>query len=131
MPNHPFFFKNLEDIYLNLSKKFNLPIIASREIYFINKDMHEAHAALLCIGEKTYVNEKNSKKFTDEHYLKNSDEMVHIYSDLPEALENNYNFPFRCNFRPLLSKPNLPNISSDKGGNADETLKKYTVNGRI
>ena len=89
--------KNLEEIFLNLSGKFKLPIIASREIYYINKDMYEAHDALLCIGEKTYVDEKNRKKFTDEHYLKNSEEMKQIYDDLPEALENNYLFPFRFN----------------------------------
>ena len=49
--------------------------------------------------------------------------------DLPEALENNYNFVFRCNFRPFSSKPILPNISSDKEGNADEILKKNSVEG--
>jgi DNA polymerase-3 subunit alpha len=41
--------------------------------------------------------------------------MSELFADLPEALENNYNFPFRCNFRPLFSKPILPNISSEKG----------------
>ena len=86
--------------------------------------MHEAHDALICIKNKTYVNEKNRIKFSDQHYLKNDNEMSELFSDLPEALENNYNFPFRCCFRPLFSKPILPNISSEKGGNADEILKK-------
>ena len=31
--------------------------------------------------------------------------MSELFSDIPEALENNYNFPLRCNFRPLFSKP--------------------------
>ena len=44
--------------------------------------------------------------------------MSELFSDLPEALENNYNFPLRCSFRPLFSKPILPNISSSKDGNA-------------
>ena len=39
--------KNLEEIFLNLSGKFKLPIIASREIYYIDQGMHEAHDALL------------------------------------------------------------------------------------
>ena len=51
-------------------------------------------------------------------------EMSKLFSDLPEALENNYNLPFRCNFKPEFSKPVLPNISSEKGGNADEILTK-------
>ena len=55
--------------------------------------------------------------------------MSELFSDLPEALENNYNFPLRCNFRPLFSNPILPNISSEKGGNADDILKKDSIAG--
>ena len=115
----------------NLSKSLSLkiPLIATNEVFYLTKDMYEAHDALICIKNKTYVNEKNRIKLSDQHYFKDNSEMSELFADLPEALENNYNFPFRCNFRPLLSKPNLPNISSDKGGNADETLKKYTEEG--
>ena len=91
--------------------------------------MHEAHDALICIKNKTYVNEKNRTRFSNQHYLKNNSEMIELFSDLPEALENNYNFPIRCSFRPLFSKPILPNISSEKGGNAEEILKKDSLDG--
>ena len=91
--------------------------------------MHEAHDALICIGNKTYINEKNRIRFSDQHYLKNDIEMSELFADLPVALENNYNFVYRCNFRPLLSKPILPNISSAKDGDADETLRKDTYLG--
>ena len=91
--------------------------------------MHEAHDALICIGTKTYINEKNRIKYSDQHYFKTDEEMSKLFSDLPEALENNYNLPFRCNFRPVFSKPVLPNISSEKGGNADEILTKESEEG--
>ena len=77
----------------------------------------------------SYVNEKNRLKFSNQHYLKNNLEMSTLFSDLPEALSNNYNFPYRCSFRPLISKPILPNISSEKGGNADEVLRKDSLDG--
>ena len=89
--------------------------------------MHEAHDALICIKNKTYINEKNRLKLSNHHYLKNDVEMSELFSDLPEALENNYNFPFRCSFKPSFSKPILPNISSEKGGNAEEILKKEAL----
>jgi DNA polymerase-3 subunit alpha len=75
------------------------------------------------------VNDKTRKKFTNEHYLKTNEEMSKLFSDLPEALTNNYNFPFRCNFKPEFSKPVLPNISSEKGGNADEILVTESLEG--
>ena len=91
--------------------------------------MHEAHDALTCIGSKTYVNEKNRIKYSNQHYFKSNEEMSKLFSDLPEALENNFNLPFKCNFRPQFSKPVLPNISSKKGGSADEILKKDSLDG--
>ena len=75
--------------------------------------MHDAHEALICIGKKTYLNDKNRVTFSNQHYLKSSDEMNKLFSDLPEALENNYNLPLRCSFRTLPSKPILPNISTE------------------
>ena len=115
----------------NLKKSLDLeiPIIATNEVFYLDKEMHEAHDALICIGNKTYVNEKNRLRFTDQHYLKTNLEMSELFADLPEALENNYNFPLRCSYRPLFSNPILPNISSDKDGNADAILKKDSLEG--
>ncbi len=118
-----------EKFNLKKSSDLEIPIIATNEVFYLNKDMHEAHDALLCIGNKTYVNEKNRLRLTDQHYLKTNSEMSELFADLPEALENNYNFPLRCNFRPMFSNPNLPNISSSKDGNADEILKKDSLDG--
>ena len=118
-----------EKFNLELSSKIKIPIIATNEVYYLTSDMHEAHDALTCIGNKTYVNEKNRIKYSDQHYFKSDDEMSQLFSDLPEALENNFNLPFKCNFRPQLSKPVLPNISSEKEGSADEILKKNSLDG--
>ena len=121
--------KAFEKFNLKKSSDLEIAIIATNEVFYISKDMHEAHDALICIGNKTYVNEKNRLRFTNQHYLKKNSEMLELFSDLPEALENNYNFPLRCNYRPLFSKPNLPNISSNEDGNADEILKKDSFAG--
>ena len=118
-----------EKFNLTKSLQIKIPVIATTEVFYINKDMYEAHDALMCIKNKTYLNDKNRIKFTDQHYLKDNSEMSNLFSDIPEALENNYNFPYRCNFTPSFSKPILPNISSEKDGNADEILKKNSIFG--
>ena len=120
---------SFEKFNLKKSSNFEIPLIATNEIFYINKDIYEAHDALICIKNKTYVSEKNRLKLSDQHYFKNDVEMSELFSDIPEALENNYNFPFRCSFKPSSSKPILPNISSDKGGNADDILKKDSIEG--
>ena len=83
-----------EKFNLEQSLKIKIPIIATNEVYYLTPDMHEAHDALTCIGSKTYVNEKNRIKYSNQHYFKSNEEMSKLFSDLPEALENNFNLPF-------------------------------------
>ncbi len=120
---------SFEKFNLKKSLDLEIPVIATNEVFYLNKEMHEAHDALICIGNKTYVSEKNRLRFSDQHYFKNDFEMIELFSDIPEALENNYNFPLRCSFRPMFSNPILPNISNDKVGNADDILKKDSLEG--
>ena len=62
--------KNFENYFLNNSKTLNIPIIATQEVFYIQKEMYEAHDALRCIGEKSFVEEKNRLKLSDQHFLK-------------------------------------------------------------
>ena len=52
---------SFEKFNLSLSSKLEIPIIATNEVFYSNKDMYEAHDALICIKNKTYINEKNSR----------------------------------------------------------------------
>ena len=121
--------RSFEQFNLQKSEELKIPIIATNEVFYLDKNMHEAHDALICIGNKSYINDKNRKKFSDQHYFKTNFEMQELFSDLPEALTNNYNFPFRCSFKPEFSKPVLPNISSESGISADEILVNESIEG--
>ena len=121
--------KNLENFNLNISRELNIPIIASHEVYYLDQDLYAAHDALMCIGSKDYINNKNRLKLSRNHYLKNDNEMRQLFFDLPEALENNFNLSTRCSYRPVTSKPLLPNIGSKYNFTADEILKKEAEEG--
>ena len=82
--------------------------------------MYEAHDAYICVGQKTYVNDIKRLRYSEEHYFKSDSEMAELFSDLPEALENNKNLVFRCNYRPLTSKPMLPNFNTESSNVNDE-----------
>jgi len=121
--------KLFEKFLLHTAKKLDLPIIATNEVYYLDKDMHEAHDAYLCIGEKTYVNVKDRRKYSKQHYLKNSEEMYELFKDLPDALKNNENFHLRISYRPKNSAPILPNIQKTDSKNVDEVLKEESTLG--
>ena len=91
--------------------------------------MAEAHDALICIGEKTFVDDKNRKKFKNNHYLKNSNDLEDLFKDIPEALENNYNFPKKFSFKPKNTKPILPSLTLGKNKTAEEELLAQAQSG--
>ena len=106
--------KNYEIFLLKISSSYDLPLIASQEVYYLDKDMSEAHDVLICIGEKQFADDQNRFRYSKEHYLKKTNDLEKLFKDIPEALENNYNFPLRFSFKPKKSKPILPSISNNK-----------------
>ncbi len=121
--------KNFENHLLNVSKSSQIPLIATQEVFYLDKDMYEAHDALTCIGKKNFVDDENRFKFSNQHFLKNHEELEKLYSDIPEALENNYNFHLRFNFKPNKSKPILPSITNDNLTSPKEELTKQAQEG--
>ena len=121
--------KNFENHLLNVSKSTQIPLIATQEVFYLDKDMYEAHDALTCIGKKNFVDDENRFKFSNQHFLKNHEELEKLYSDIPEALENNYYFHLRFNFKPNKSKPILPSITNDNLNSPKEELTKQAQEG--
>jgi len=121
--------KNFENHLLNLSKILDIPLIATQEVFYMRDNMYEAHDALTCIGEKKFIDDNNRFKYSDQHYLKKNEELLKLYSDIPEALENNYNFHLRFNYKPKKSKPILPSIANDQNSSPEEELIRQATIG--
>ena len=113
---------NFEKYMLNISSKFEIPIIASQEVFYLEPNMAEAHDALICIGEKQFIDDKNRFRYNNQHFLKDNEEILKLYKDIPEALKNNYNFPLRFNFKPKKSQPILPSILNKENISPEDEL---------
>ena len=81
---------------IKIANKLKIKVIATNDSHYISNYDVESHDALLCIGEKTYVDEANRKKYSDQHFIRPNVELKRLYSDIPEALENNFE---TCYFR--------------------------------
>ena len=121
--------KNYEDFLLSVSSELKLPLISSQEVFYIKEEMAEAHDALICVGEKSFVDDKNRKKFRYNHFLRNSRDLKDLFKDIPEALENNYNFPKKFSFKPKNTKPILPSLELGKNKTAEEELLTQAQSG--
>ncbi|MEO1708777.1 MAG: DNA polymerase III subunit alpha [Pseudomonadota bacterium] len=97
-----------EDALLSLAYALELPLVATNEAYFATPSDYDAHDALLCIADGRYIVEDDRRRVTPEHYLKSEADMVALFEDLPEALENTVEIAKRCHYRPLGKSPILP-----------------------
>ena len=114
--------ENYENFIIELSAKYQIPLIATQEVFYLTQDMHEAHDALVCIGEKNFVENTNRFQYSNQHYFKKNEDLTQLFNDIPEALENNYNFPYRFDFKPKKSAPVLPTIQTKENVTVKQEL---------
>ncbi len=100
--------RTVEPLLLKLAYDLDLPIVATNEPYFAGADDFEAHDALLCIAEGSFVAVDDRRRLSPEHYFKTGDQMRALFADLPEALDNTVEIARRCAYRPLQRQPILP-----------------------
>ncbi len=110
----------IESDLINLAYEFDIPLVATNEVYFPTRDMHEAHDALICIAAGKAVAEEDRRKLTPEHYFKSAAEMKALFADLPEAIDNTLVVAQRCAYRVRTHAPILPNFTSDPADEAAE-----------
>ena len=98
------------------------PLVATNDVYFADRDMHEAHDALLCISDGVFVGQDERRRVTPEHRFKSSVEMRDLFADLPEACDNTLDIARRCAFLVKKRDPILPSFSTGAGRSEAEEM---------
>ena len=107
--------KATERGHMEIAYAMNLPLVATNDVYFPNSDMYEAHDALICIADGAYVDQQEARRrLTAQHYFKSPQEMVTLFADLPEAIENTVEIAKRCAFMAYRRDPILPRFADDE-----------------
>ncbi|MDE0849774.1 DNA polymerase III subunit alpha [Yoonia sp.] len=93
----------------------NIPLVATNDVYFPKTGLYEAHDALICISDGSYVDQQEPRRrLTPQHYMKTPQEMVTLFADLPEAVENSVEIAKRCAFKVYKRDPILPKFADDE-----------------
>jgi DNA polymerase-3 subunit alpha len=119
----------LEEKFLNLAVKKNIPIVATNHVYFLKKEMYEAQDILSCIYDGALQNDKDRLKNSPSQYLKTQQEFLELFSDLPEALENSINIARKCHTMAFERPPTLPKFSNEIDFDEKTELKKQSYEG--
>ncbi|KFB73365.1 MAG: DNA polymerase III subunit alpha [Candidatus Accumulibacter phosphatis] len=84
----------------------------------------------MCIAEGYMLGDpRRPSLYTEEQYFKSPDEMVELFADLPEALENSVEIAKRCNLQIILGKSYLPAFPTPDGVTLDDYLRQEAVTG--
>lgn len=118
-----------EDNFIKLAYDYNIPLVATNNCYFYAKEMFEAQDALSCIADARYVSETNRPKLTPEHYFKSEDEMIELFKDLPEAIENSVNIAHKISVMAHTRKPTLPHFDLPEGVSEAEEMARIAREG--
>lgn len=101
--------------HIEMAYAMELPLVATNDVYFPKPDMYEAHDALICIAEGAYVDQQEARRrLTPQHYFKSQEEMITLFADLPEAIENTIEIAKRCAFKVYKRDPILPKFADDE-----------------
>ncbi len=118
-----------ETSLIDLAYAKDLPLVATNDVHFGKEDMYEAHDALLCIADGSFVSQDDRRRLTREHRFKTPAEMAAQFADLPEALDNTIEIARRCAWRPMKRKPILPVFVPESGRVPEEELKVQAEEG--
>ena len=113
-----------------MGRELDIPLVATNDTHYINREDAKAHDLLLCIGRNTSIyDEKRMKMAGDFFYLKSPEEMAEIYRDIPEALENTENIARMCNLELEFGRLHLPEIELPPGKTPDQFLADICCQG--
>jgi DNA polymerase III subunit alpha len=113
-----------------LSAKYNVKLIATNDVHFINAEDAEAHDRLICINTAKDVDDPNRLRYSKQEYIKSEAQMLNIFSDIPESVENVAGLvakveKYKLDHDPIMPEFDLPPEFTDK----DEYLRHITYIG--
>jgi DNA polymerase-3 subunit alpha len=139
---------HVNKVLISFAHKYNVKIVASNNVYYLNKEDANAHDILLCVkdGEMQATPKGNGRGYrygfpNDEFYFKSSRQIQELFADLPEAIDNITDLidkiePYTLSREVLLPKFDIPiefidEKDKEDGGNVGENayLRHLTYEG--
>ncbi|QEM67598.1 DNA polymerase III subunit alpha [Geobacter sp. FeAm09] len=116
---------------LEVAAELQLPLVATNDCHYLNREDARAHEVLLCIQTGKTMSDPTHMKFTaDEFYVKSPEEMARAFSYAPEAIANTVAIAGRCELElPLGKEYFFPHFEPPAGKTHDEMLEHLATEG--
>ncbi len=104
-----------------LATELDLPVVATNDVRFLKSSNFDAHEVRVCINQGRVIDDsRRPKDYTNQQYLRSTDEMLALFVDIPEATANTVEIAKRCNLKLTLGKNFLPDFPVPEGMSLDE-----------
>ena len=119
--------KEVNKILLQFAKKYNIKVVATNDVHFVEEEHGEAHDRLICISTGKDLDDPQRMHYTMQEWLKTPAEMGRIFSDVPEALENTQEIVDKVEAYSIDSDPIMPVFPIPEDfGTEDEYRQRFT-----
>ena len=122
-----------EETYLHaaveLAARVDLPVVATNEVVFLTPEDFDAHEIRVAIHDGFTLDDKRRpRRYSNQQYLRSEEEMLELFSDIPEALANSVEIAKRCNVTVTLGEYVLPDFPTE-GLSIEDFLVKVSEEG--
>lgn len=115
---------------IRLSKETGIPLVATNDVHYLRKEDAGVHDVLLCIQTGKTINDDDRMKFpTNQFYLKSPEEMIELFANQRQAIDNTVLIGKRCNVELDFSALHLPEYKVPAGYTNESYLKEITLEG--
>ncbi len=109
---------------IRIAQKYNVKIIATNDVHFVNEEDADAHDRLICLSTGKDFDDPDRMKYTKQEWLKTTEEMNRIFADIPEALTNTLEVAEKVEFYSIDNAPLMPFYPIDPSFGTEESYKK-------
>ena len=115
---------------VKMASQKGCPLVATNDVRFLTEQEFEAHEARVCIHDgESLTNPARVRKYSEKQYLRSPEEMIELFSDIPEAIENTVRIAQRCNVELGLGSYFLPEYPIPEGMTEAEFFRKISHEG--
>lgn len=115
---------------LEISRRLSIPLVATNDCHYLNREDAESHDVLLCIQTGKTLDDADRMRFsTDAFYFRSPEEMKQLFNYCPEAIDNTKEIASKCNLSFEFGKFYLPKFEVSTDETLEERLEKVAVQG--
>lgn len=115
---------------IKLAKELDVPMIATNDAHYLNREDSYSHEVLLCIQTGKKMNDVDRFRFgSDEFFVKTPEEMYQNFKQMPQVLENTVKIADRCNVTFEFGHTILPNFDTPNQQDHYEFLRDLSYAG--